>query len=373
MTSDSPQPWIRPRKAAAVVIAVAALLGGIGPTVSAQGPAAGRLRFGIYPGGDVGAIGRTSPAPTGRLSKRLAALYALRGDHDKFVLHIYSSWTGRGSASRARAAALAEVRTYTAAGFEVEPVLRFTPSHDRSLRAVRRYVAHVRRTVRSFARNRRVVSVQIGNEANVIGAASASDGAFRRAKRAIALGVIAAAREARRSRRPGLKVGLNWAAGSNVRPDARFWHDLRRLGGARFARSVSWVGTDVYPDTFSHAGASDPVAVGTVMVDTLKYLRYTALPMAGLDRSVRLHVSENGFPTGATRDEEQQAILLRAAVTAVNNVRGYFGVTDYRWFDLSDAQTGSPDMQHGYGILRDDYSQKPGFAVLADLIRTIGR
>ena len=55
-------------------------------------------------------------------------------------------------------------------------------------------------------------------------------------------------------------------------------------------------------------------------------------------------------------------------VGAVHEFRGTYNVTDYRWFDLRDHNTSSANFQHHYGLLRDDYSPKPAFCRLSELI-----
>ena len=49
-------------------------------------------------------------------------------------------------------------------------------------------------------------------------------------------------------------------------------------------------------------------------------------------------------------------------------LRGTYGVTDYRWFDLRDHNTSSTNFQHHYGLLRDDYSPKPAFEAYRRLL-----
>lgn len=334
--------------------------------------AAAPLRFGIHPGGNVGMVDERSTAVAERPDIRLKALRRLRGDRD-LVLHLYSAWNGTQAHGRELAAAVAEVRAYTAQGFQVEPVIRYRPRRGGGKRTVRAYAAHVRRVVRKLVKNPLVVGVQITNEANVRGAPDAADGAYAGVQEALVAGVVVAATEVRRASRSDLKVGFNWAAAGNIGPDARFWRRLRRVGGRTFGRSVSWVGADIFPGTWSHRGAADAQAAARAMATTLRYLRKVALPQAGLSADVALHISENGFPTGATRDEARQAEMMKAAIVAVDRARARYGVTDYRWFDLRDARTGQRSLEHGYGVLRDDYSPKPGFAVLASLIRRFGR
>jgi hypothetical protein len=55
-------------------------------------------------------------------------------------------------------------------------------------------------------------------------------------------------------------------------------------------------------------------------------------------------------------------------VTAVSAVRSRLGVTDFRWFDLRDADSSSTSFESQYGLLRDNYSPKPAFAVYRELV-----
>ena len=88
--------------------------------------------------------------------------------------------------------------------------------------------------------------------------------------------------------------------------------------------------------------------------------------------TVPIHIEENGWPTGPGRSEDAQLQALRDMVSTVNEFRGTFGVSDYRWFDLRDHNTSSPNFQHHYGLLRDDYSPKPAFAAYQQLVRADG-
>ena len=104
------------------------------------------------------------------------------------------------------------------------------------------------------------------------------------------------------------------------------------------------------------------------MRSELRRLRRVALPAAGIPRRAKLHVSENGFPTGPTRRRERAGRLLTAAIKAVLAVRRSYGVSDYRWFGLRDANSSEPSFEAQYGVLRDDYTPKPGFEALRELI-----
>ncbi len=185
-------------------------------------------------------------------------------------------------------------------------------------------------------------------------------------------GVEAAKREARRRGYSQLAIGFNWFWRTDPANERSFWSYLARHGGRRFARAVDWVGLDAYPGTI-FPPAEPPGGYDDGIVAAISQLRKCFMPIAGLGPQVPIHVEENGWPTGPGRTEAEQARALRAMVGAVNAYRGTYNVTDYRWFDLRDHRTSSPNFQHHYGLLRDDYSAKPAFHVYRALLHRFAR
>ncbi|MDQ6729650.1 MAG: hypothetical protein M3022_04965 [Actinomycetota bacterium] len=110
--------------------------------------------------------------------------------------------------------------------------------------------------------------------------------------------------------------------------------------------------TDAYRGDTAHA-------LGTV--------RDCLMPLAGLDTTVPIWITENGIPTGASTTEAQQASGLTQLVDATRDYSGTFNVTDYRWFnlrdsELSDAAGSLPGAATTFatdGLLHDDYTPKP--------------
>jgi hypothetical protein len=47
-------------------------------------------------------------------------------------------------------------------------------------------------------------------------------------------------------------------------------------------------------------------------------------------------------------------------------------VTDYRWFNLRDADSASDVLFQHFGLLESDYDPKPAFSVYRKLIRELG-
>ncbi len=211
--------------------------------------------------------------------------------------------------------------------------------------------------------------LQVTNEVNFFPIApDASDSYFAGARDALIRGVEAAHRTARRLGLRRLKIGFNWAYPNTPTAEQDFWTYLGEHGGARLARDVDWVGLDAYPGTFFPPTEPTPSGYADGMVNAMSVLRDCYMPLAGLGARVPIHVEENGWPTGPGREEARQVTALREMVKAVSRFRGNYGVTDYRWFDLRDHNTSSSNFQHHYGLLRDDYTEKPAFAVYRKLV-----
>jgi hypothetical protein len=332
--------------------------GGRAVTRSRMGDPSAPLRFGIYPWGGVGAVDAVAGARPDVPERSMAAVQALRGSRS-FVVHLYGEYTGTDDGAIDRL--VSDARWWSENGIQVEMVLRFRPARA-SLAAG--FVPWVRAATTRLAALPGTVAVQIGNEANADGAPAASDGAYAGAITAIAKGVPAARAAADAAGRPGIAIGLNWAAGSAPCTTEPFWGALRAAGGRAFTRAVDWVGVDVYPGTWSAPSRTVPptgVAVAATVTSTLRCLRRRHLPAAGLGSKVTLTVAETGYPTAVGRSEAAQAAVLRSVVGAVQRVKVAYGVTDLRWFSLRDANTGSGQMENGYGLLRDDYAAKPAY------------
>ena len=342
-------------------------------TAAAATPAA-PLRFGIYPGGPAGSVDPKAPPKPEDPVKRLAALQGLRGS-SPFVVRLYSGWTGDAKADDVSGWLDEEIREYTASGLQVELVVRYKPARPNASTSPAAFAAFVGGLVRRYGPDAGFTSLQVTNEANLAGAPEASDGDFAGATQALVAGVIAAKSAANVAGHDQVRVGFSWAYDRRPSASSQFWTNVKRLGGRSFARSVDWVGLDAYPGTWSPqlpAGPAMPGQAASAMTEALRALRHCYMPMAGLGRSTTLHVAENGFPTGAGRGDAVQSGVMDAMVRAVDAVRGTYGVSDYRWFDLRDSSTADSSLESHYGITRDDYSPKPAYGVYRDLIAELG-
>jgi hypothetical protein len=326
------------------------------------------LTFGIYPGGAAGTSGPSGQTKPEDPTKRLAALEQLRGGDRPFVLHLYASYTGPlGSSAAAQVGE--DIARYTANGFQIELVLTYRPADRNATTDVGGFVEFVRDTVRDLGSNQGLTSLQVTNEANIPGVPNASDGDYPGVEDALIRGVIAAKDEIRRDGFGQVRVGFNWCYSLGP-AELSFWSYLATDGGHAFVQALDWLGLDIYPGTWGPKLASDSLASGVrrATLDSLSVLRQRYMPLAGIPATVPIHISESGYPTGPGRTDAMQMTALAAGVQAVSDSRAKFNVSDYRWFDLRDANSADSSFESQYGLMHDDYTPKPAFVVYKTLI-----
>jgi hypothetical protein len=324
-----------------------------------------RLRFGVYPWAAPGAVSRVEPQLADQPFAALRAVKELQGSRSMTV-HLYGQYTGTDSGEAD--ALLSDARWWSDNGVSVEMVLRYRPA---TAELASGYLPWVDAVAGRLAAIPGVVAIQVGNEANNDGAPAASDGAYPGAMEAVAAGVPAARRAVIAAGRPDIGVGFNWAAGGSACEPDPFFAQLRRAGGSAFAHAVGWVGIDVYPGTWTAPAPSERPSsrlIRASVVSSLVCLRTRQMPIAGLSGSASITVTETGYPTDPTRSEQTQVAVLRDIVAATQSVSRTYGITGLRWFGLRDADTESGQLENGYGLLHDDYSQKPAFAAYRQII-----
>jgi hypothetical protein len=327
------------------------------------------MRFGITPGVQTGQLG-TGPQPPRTPedpAQQVKALHSLvpAGQNTPFVLRLHRFFWSDGEPGVQKFLALAD--QYTSEGFLVELQLRYHPAKDQE-GDIPAWTRFVREVVDRFGPNPRVVAIQVTNEVNLADSPDSSDGAYAGGQEALVQGVLAAKDEARKTGHTQLQIGFNWAYRSTPQADNAFWAYLRDHGGPQFVEALDWIGLDAYPGTF-FPPTEAPGRERDGMVNAMSSLRCFA-QSAGIPDSKPIHVEENGYPTSDSpdRSEQRQVDVMRNLVGAVNDFRGTYGVSDYRWFNLRDSDSTSPNFQQRYGLLHDDYTEKPAFATYRGLI-----
>jgi hypothetical protein len=370
---------------ALISVCVAAGAGNTAPAGAQGGPCLGateasqvtpvsgapRLRFGINPAGTAGAIGPPVPAVPNSPGKTRQALDQLRAPGHPFYVRLNRFFWSLGPEGIRHFMKLTE--RYARQGFLVELQLRYHPRPEQEGN-IDAWVNFVRRVVRKFGRLDAVRAIQVTNEVNFFPIApDASDSYYSGAREALVRGVVAAKDEAERRGYDQLRIGFNWAYRTDPDREQSFWTEIGGLGGQRFVDALDWVGLYAYPGTI-FPPAETAGGYRDCMVNAMSVLRQCYLPLAGIPASVPIHVEENGYPTlEPARTYDQQVAAMDEMVGAVNDYRGNYGVTDYRWFDLRDHLSSSTNFQHQYGLLRDDYTPKPAFAEYRDLVAQLSR
>ena len=329
------------------------------------------LRFGITPrlAGSAGAA-QEEPAPED-LTKNIEALTDLRPGHRKLVLRLNRLFWSDGTKGIRQMGRL--VRRYALAGFRSEIQVRYHPpeGHEGDIEGFEQFVETA---VRRLGRRRAVVGFSITNEANFPLSPNTSDGAYDGVVDALVRGVIVAKRELRKLGRPRRDVGFNVMWRSNPDTDRAFWEEIGAHPDIeRFRRAVDYVGVQVYPGLVWPPAPLPGRTAGDEIAEALTLVRDCYMPKAGLGRDVELWVSENGYSTNLGRSEESQENDLDSSIEAVAQWSGALGITDYRWFNLRDNNSGGTDLFSAVGLLRDDYSRKPSFAAYRKAVKTYGR
>ncbi len=333
-----------------------------------------RVRYGIGPrlAGESGA-GQTVPTVAEDAGKRDAALRRLQGDRF-FAVRLNRLFMEDGNAGIRRFKSLA--RRFARLGFDVELQVRYhpAPADDGDIPAWLRFV---RRVVREFGPIPRVTGLQITNEVNIALSPNTSDGAYRRAVEALVEGVVAAKRESRRRGFDHQEIGFNYAWRfdfADPQNDARFWEAVGRRGGDRLRRHTDWVGLDAYPGTFS-PGVFFPAQIvdfGDALLEGIAQTRECFMPKAGFTRATPLRIEEIGYATGPGRSERDQATATREFALETHRYRGTYNISDFRFFGLRDNNSAGPSFQQYFGLLRDDYTEKPAFEVYRRAIARYG-
>jgi hypothetical protein len=210
------------------------------------------------------------------------------------------------------------------------------------------FAAFVREAVRDVARWGGG-KVQVGEELNV---PAPLDGGSPGCFEAVAAGVAAALDERERLD-AAVDIGIN-AAGM---PDPVFWQRMAGALGPDLMARLDYVGLDAFPDVFRPIPHADLPRMVRALVT--RYREVTT--EAGIPAGTPIHITETGWPTDDDHDEATQAEVLVTVADAVT------GVAVYEFFGLRDGLTAGARTSR-FGLLRDDYTRKPAFGAVRDLV-----
>jgi hypothetical protein len=356
--------------------------GAYGGAPPSPGPA---LRFGVDPGIAGSAGGTQLPSTPDDPAKDLSAVRALVPPGRSFVVRLNRLFWSDGQAGID--AFEQQVARYTDAGLDVELQVRYHPASGQAGN-IPAWVAYVRHVVDSFGINPRVVAMTITNEVNVTFSPNTSDGAYSGAQDALIAGVEAAHAEAQSKGFRQLKFGFTYAYRFSPPGDASFFSYLGTHGGPDFERVLGFVGVDFYPGTIYPPVMAPGDTYTAELAQAAGVVRDCYAPMAGIASSVPIWFTEDGVSTGGTctvaraptscgLSDAKQATALSELVGAACAYARTYNITDYRWFNLRDANSSGPQTVVGpsfsaFGLLHDDYSVKPSFGTYRSLISSCG-
>ncbi|MEU0545685.1 hypothetical protein ABZ319_38005 [Nocardia sp. NPDC005978] len=307
--------------------------------------------FGIWPGVVAADLVDFRPidCPPEDPARTLAALRQLQGDAPAFYVRCYRhfgagmhGWPPGSSRTPARP------ELYAGDGRLIDLVACYqSPEPDPG-----GFAEFVREAVRDVA-EWGGGKVQVGEELNM---PAPQDGGSPGCFDAIAAGVAAAFEERER-----LGVAVDIGVNSAGMADPVFWRRMADAVGVMHLAALDYIGLDAFPDVF-HRIPHDQLA-GSVGY-LLERFR-TVTTAAGVPASTPIHITETGWPTGADRGEESQRFVLETVANAVAD--GDFGVTAYEFFGLRDGRSDG-EWTGRFGLLRDDYTPKPAFHAIRDLV-----
>ncbi|WP_020662159.1 hypothetical protein [Amycolatopsis benzoatilytica] len=176
---------------------------------------------------------------------------------------------------------------------------------------------------------------------------------------ALAAGLAAAVAERAR-------LGVDVAIGFNAAvalPGDPFWAAVAAAVDPDSLAQIDFLGLDFFPDVFRPMPSE--VLPGAV-AHVVRSFRESATAL-GIPAAVPIHITETGWPTGPEHSEEQQARVLETVARTVFSLADEVLVDTYELFGLRDGLSTGP-RENRFGLLRDDYSPKPAYRLVRELI-----
>ncbi|MEO8475406.1 MAG: hypothetical protein ABI477_24610 [Chryseolinea sp.] len=316
-----------------------------------------RFEFGIYPGGAAGTDTGITSGPIDDPLMMKEALNQLQGASEIMIVRAYIGFKGAGHGITETPLRPEECLSFNR---KLDLVLCF----QSPLLISTEWKAFITNAIERFSTHLRYL--QITEEANVN--LPSLDGFYPDSKKALVDGVVWAKKEVLRL---SLAVSVGFNATPDFNPDKTFWKDIKGLASDEFYKSLDYVGLDCFPDVFRALPLVDGIPDISGAIRMLLTMFSIDIVSAGIDRSIPLHITENGWPTGKSRSDERQAYMLEAIVKTLFALRIEFNIETYELFCLRDADSSVDDLFFQFGILRDDYSKKPAFGVFEKLIKEL--
>ncbi len=314
--------------------------------------------FGIYPGGQLGTTtGMTVGAPD-LPDQILRALDALQGEHYALMVRCYIIYEGKNAVP---SFSQENPQQYAVNGRLLDLVLCFHSFEEE----ISGWLIFVKNIIEEY--HPYICKLQITEEANVN--LPVLDGHYPKSKDALVQGVIHAHQVLREM---DLQIPVGFNATPDFNPDRQFWKEIASMAGKPFYDALGFVGLDFFPDVFRPIpDAGDEKNLENVIKYILGLYRKDLLE-ARIQHQIPLHITENGWPTGNNRSEEDQTLRLEKIIRVIYQLRSEFNIECYELFALRDADSSNPDIFHQFGILKDDYTPKKIFHTFKKLVEELG-
>lgn len=318
-------------------------------------PAGAPLTFGIYPGGFAGA--GTDPAVPNNAVQIEQALRQLQGNKSHFIVRGYTEYHNAPTDGDPAGTDPEYFDQYIHDGRSLDLVIEYA-SESGSIAGWKQFVHD---QILRYGPLAATISVTL--EPNLDNTAIG--------RRALIEGVPYAKQVVQQA---GLRAQVGFSAVNFGVPfDLAFWTQIGNEAGQDFASSLDYVGVDLYAGAFwDVAPDGQPGDRADVITQALRMTRNCSLPLAGIDDSVPLRITENGWPVFDTRTEQQQADAFDTVIRTVNSLRGPLKILSYEEFALRDDTSFSDNLFDHLGLLHDDYTPKPAFRTYGQLIARLG-
>ena len=316
------------------------------------------LSFGIYPGGQLGTPNGMTDGPPDNPAQILKALDILQGEHNTLMVRSYIIYKGKGIPPTL---SNDKPEQFAIHGRQLDLVLCFQ-SFEEDLSG---WINFIRDMIGIY--HPYLGKLQITEEANVN--LPVLDGHYQASRAALVAGIVAAHQVLKKMNLP-IPVGFN--ATPDFNPNRQFWKEIGSLANQSFYEALGFVGLDFFPDVFRPIPGADDALVLENSIRYIISLYRDDMKQAGILHTIPIHITENGWPTGEGRSEEQQVERIEKIIQAIFKLRNELNITYYEFFALRDADSSMTDIFYRFGIMKDDYTPKKAFFTFKKIISELG-
>lgn len=306
--------------------------------------------FGIYPGGQLGTPSGMTDGPPDNAVQILKALDILQGEHKTLMVRCYVIYKGKANPTTS---SNENPQQFAIHGRQLDLVLCFQ-SFEEDLNGWINFIRYMIGEYHPY-----IGKLQITEEANVN--LPVLDGHYPASRAALVAGIVSA-HQVLKTMNLQIPVGFN--ATPDFNPNSQFWKEIASLANQSFYEALGFVGLDFFPDVFRPLPGADNEIVLEESIRYIISLYRNDMKQAGIGHAIPIHVTENGWPTGEGRSEEQQAERLDKIILTIFKLRKELNITHYELFALRDANSSMTDIFYKFGIMNDDYTPKKLFLFL---------